>query len=60
MSLSITWSSGRLSVYQFNMGALGVRNLVLFNNSLLENGCGDMLWKRALWRRRIDAKYGSM
>ena len=24
------------------------------------NVCGDMLWKRALWRRRIDAKYSSM
>lgn len=50
MSLSITWSSGRLSVYQFNMGALGVCNLVLFNNSLLEK----WLWRYAMEKSLVE------
>ena len=44
---------------QFQYGGLGIRNVVGFNKALL----GKWLWSKeseALWRKVIDAKYGSM
>ena len=41
-------------------GGLGVRNLVLFNQSLLGNWLWRYVEREALWRRVIDTKYGSL